>query len=156
MASVLLMARQYASAERAARHALSLDDGFPRAHFWAGWSLLLQGRHAEALADFDREPTEWMRLTGRAMALSQMGEIERARAELAVLAERHGDAMSYQGAQISASLGDRDEAFRWLRNAQRHKDPGLMAFVFVDPMLDPLRTDPRWHELVRDLGFVEN
>ena len=52
-----------------------------------------------------------------------------------------------------AALGDHDEAFRWLANARRVHDPGLMGQVFVDPILDPLRPDPRYDALLRELGF---
>jgi hypothetical protein len=67
-----------------------------------------------------------------------------------------GEAASYQYAQVNAVLGDRDEAFRWLATARRVKDPGLMGWVFQDPVMEPLRSDPRYDKLVRELGFVGN
>ena len=57
-------------------------------------------------------------------------------------------------AQINALLGDRDEVFRRLSSARRVRDPGLMGWVFPDPLLDPLRSDPRYDKLVRELGYV--
>jgi hypothetical protein len=54
----------------------------------------------------------------------------------------------------NAQLGDPDEAFKWLARAREIRDPGLTGNVYVDPILDPLRTDPRYDALVRDLGFA--
>ena len=82
-------------------------------------------------------------------------EKDLARAEMAAMlnAKNIGEAASYQFAEINARLGDRDEAFRWLAKAREIRDPGLTGNVFVDPILDPLRADPRYDALVRELGF---
>jgi hypothetical protein len=86
-------------------------------------------------------------------ALARKGDLARARKELKAYHEAIGDAASYQYAQISTLLGDHDEAFRWLANARRIHDPGLMGQVYDDPLLEPLRSDPRYVALVRELGF---
>jgi hypothetical protein len=41
-----------------------------------------------------------------------------------------------------------------LTRAFDHKHPGL-AQLLVDPFLDPLRGDPRFIELMKELGFVK-
>jgi hypothetical protein len=64
--------------------------------------------------------------------------------------------VAYQYATINAALGDPDEAFRWLAKAKEIRDPGLTGNVYVDPLLDPLRADPRYDALVRELGFIAN
>jgi hypothetical protein len=51
---------------------------------------------------------------------------------------------------ISTQLGDPDEAFKWLATARRVRDPGL-SLLLTDPMVDPLRKDPRFAQLVRGL-----
>jgi hypothetical protein len=73
---------------------------------------------------------------------------------MAAMRKRMGDDASYQYAEINAQLGNLDEAFRWLANARRVHDPGLMSGVYVDPLLDPLRADPRFDALMRELGFT--
>ena len=81
------------------------------------------------MREFEKEPIEWQRLTGLALAAAKLGHAERARAGLATALGRLGEAAAYQYAEINAQLGDRDEAFRWLGVAQRIKDPGLSIVV---------------------------
>ena len=82
-------------------------------------------------------------LTGLALVAAKLGNAEQARAGLATALGRLGEAAAYQYAEINAQLGDHDEAFRWLGVAQRIKDPGL-SIVVIDPLMDPLRDDPRY------------
>jgi tetratricopeptide (TPR) repeat protein len=51
-----------------------------------------------------------------------------------------------------AGLGDKDEAFAWLEKAyEEHR--GRLAWLHVDPLLEPLRSDPRFADLVRRVGL---
>jgi len=155
LSSALLNARQYDKAEAAARRAVELAADRPTVHGQVGYVLLMLRRPDEALAEFEAERVEWQRMTGRALVFAAKGEKEHARAEMdAMLKTKNiGEAASYQFAEINAQLGETDEAFRWLAKAREIRDPGLTSNVFVDPLLDPLRTDPRYDALVRELGF---
>lgn len=46
-------------------------------------------------------------------------------------------------------LGEMDKAFEQLEQAYRSHSYSLAAFVPVEPQYDPLRSDPRWADLVR-------
>ena len=54
-------------------------------------------------------------------------------------------------AAIYSALGDRDHAIAALeRGVQRHS---VLAVVFRDPQLDPIRSDPRFQPLLRRAGL---
>ena len=56
-------------------------------------------------------------------------------------------------ADVYATLGDKDRAFYWLDQAYAHRDligtGEPLDYILVDPMLHPLRSDPRFKDLVR-------
>jgi hypothetical protein len=58
----------------------------------------------------------------------------------------------YEIAIVQIGLGDKDEAFRYLEKGFRDRSV-CMPFTKVDPRLDPIRSDPRYGELVRRLAF---
>ncbi len=55
-------------------------------------------------------------------------------------------------AVLHTSLGDVDDAFRWLDAAVEERSPGSIL-LRVHPRLDPIRNDPRYLPLVRQLGL---
>ncbi len=54
-----------------------------------------------------------------------------------------------------ALLGEADQAFAWLERAYEERDHDLV-FLQTDPTLDPLRSDPRFQDLLRRIGFPES
>jgi len=63
-----------------------------------------------------------------------------------------GDAAAYQYAQIYAQWGKASQALAWLEKAMRLRDPGLI-YVKTDPLMDPLRREPRFQAAERALKF---
>jgi TolB-like protein/Tfp pilus assembly protein PilF len=57
-------------------------------------------------------------------------------------------------ATLYADLGDKDQAFRWLHTAYQERD-WLLLSLKTDFLLDPLRSDPRFAELVRKVGLPQ-
>ena len=53
---------------------------------------------------------------------------------------------------VHTGLGNTEEAFAWLEKAYEEHD-GLLIFLKVDPIFDPLRSEPRFISLLRKLGF---
>ena len=153
LSNVLYFARQYRESESAVRHAMSLAPSRPGGHYYLGLVLMMQGRNDEALAECNQESIGWQRMTCRGLAFARMGKVDLARSVISDLQKDSGDAASYQFAQMNALLGDHDEAFRWFAVGRRIHDPGLMGQVYVDPMIDGLRSDPRYDALIQELGF---
>ncbi len=57
-------------------------------------------------------------------------------------------------AQAYCQLGDKDKAFTWLNKAYEAREISLMNLK-VDPVFKPLRSDPRYADLVRRIGFPQ-
>jgi len=58
----------------------------------------------------------------------------------------------YFTAQIYAQLGDKEQAFAWLEKAYEKHD-GRIYRLKVEPLLDPLRNDPRFGDLLRRMNL---
>jgi len=50
-------------------------------------------------------------------------------------------------------LDDKDQAFAWLEKAFAERSAGL-TFLKAEPMFDPIRSDPRFQDLLRRVGFA--
>jgi hypothetical protein len=55
-------------------------------------------------------------------------------------------------AGIPTALGDKDQAFAWLEKAYQVR-AGNVPFIKVEPKFDPLRSDPRFIDLLRRMGL---
>jgi serine/threonine-protein kinase len=150
---ILVLLRQYPAAIDSARKALELaPDGFS-ARMSVGQSLVLLGRYDEARSEFAAIPADdLIRLTGEAVIAARTGDIPSAERMIGRMRQLHGALGSYQYAEVYAQAGEKDRAFAELANAFAAKDPGL-ASLRVDPLLDPIRSDPRYPPLVRALDF---
>ena len=58
----------------------------------------------------------------------------------------------YRIATIYAVLGEKDEAFKWLEKGVAEYD-GQMDCLKMDPIVDPLRSDPRFQALLHRMNF---
>ena len=79
-----------------------------------------------------------------------LGQHADAEAQFAKLKASQADTASYQYAEIYAQWGDMQQALRWLGSALQARDSGL-AELRVDPLLDPLRNQPRCQAVERQL-----
>jgi tetratricopeptide (TPR) repeat protein len=61
---------------------------------------------------------------------------------------------AYFIAQAYADLAEKDQAFQWLNTAYQEHDEHLM-WLETDFVLDPIRSDPRFTELVRKVGLPQ-
>ena len=57
-------------------------------------------------------------------------------------------------ARIYANLGEPDRAMEWLERTYEVNRPAIIL-ISTDPALDPLREDPRFHDLLGRVGLAE-
>jgi serine/threonine-protein kinase len=155
VANVLFLAGKFDEAVKQCRKALELDPGAVAAHTVLRWAYELKGMHNEALAAFEQErsfagdtPTTHAK---RAHVLAAIGKREEAQAILnEIISKRNQNwVTAYEIAIIYTWIGDLDNAFRWLAQAEREHAVGF-TFVRVDPHLARLRSDPRFADLLRE------
>ncbi len=58
-------------------------------------------------------------------------------------------------AAVYAALGDADATFEWLEKAYERRSITL-SWIRVNPGFDPIRSDPRFQDLLRRIGFPES
>ena len=61
----------------------------------------------------------------------------------------------YLSALISSALGDKDEAFRLLEKSYEYKE-WFFPWLNSDARFNPLRSDPRFKQLLQNLSFIES
>jgi TolB-like protein/Tfp pilus assembly protein PilF len=151
-ASIEYAARRYAESIPHARKALKLNPHMSRANAAIGDALFMLGRNEEARAAYTAEPVEDFRLTGIAIVEHRLGNTEPANAARSKLVAELGDRVLYQQAQLQAQWGERDAAIERLEKAREIGDSGLI-YLRNDPLLDPIREDPRFARLLASMGF---
>jgi hypothetical protein len=55
-------------------------------------------------------------------------------------------------ATIYLGLGDRDRVFAWLEKTYADRDLIALSSMRLDPIWDPIRSDPRFADLMRRIG----
>ena len=144
------------------RKVLELDPGYAGAHVNIAQAYLSQGRFDDALASLetvsrlvpDRQPPDIVEKlrTGYAAGGGPGywgAMLEEAGTRIDDLGpDAHGDM-----AQACAQLGRADEAFDHLKQALEGHLPQAWQKV-MDPLLEPLRSDPRFEEMRRSLGLA--
>lgn len=156
---VLNLARRYGEAEMQARNLIAMDSAGAGPHFRLGSVLLQTGRYAEAAAAFETvmrlSPSARQRAVPMlAYTYAAAGEHARA-AGLRPEIERGVRDLTISGYFAAAYFGamrDNDRAFALLEDLAAQRQSCLQD-VAVDPVMDPLRSDPRFARLVTQVGL---
>jgi non-specific serine/threonine protein kinase len=140
---------------------LDLERNFPLGHFLFGLALVRDGKNEEAVKEFEQtvqsSPESPVYRSMLAYVYAQTGRIEEARKILGdVIQEAKTDRASWQDvAGIYAGLGEKDHAFVALEMASRRRD-SRMTMLLDHEALVPLRSDPRFSDLVRRVGLPQH
>jgi tetratricopeptide (TPR) repeat protein len=150
-------ARRFEQAAESGRRLLERDPNFPSGHLMAAVALAKLGKDREAMGHFRTAA----RLDERgylAMSLAHgyalLGPRQEAYRILEKMVALSGTRYicAYEVASAYAALGENDRAFYWFRKAVQDRSECLV-WTKVSPWLDPVRSDPRFEELLRQVGF---
>jgi TolB-like protein/DNA-binding winged helix-turn-helix (wHTH) protein/tetratricopeptide (TPR) repeat protein len=128
---------------------------------WMAFTYLQKGMHKEALATV-RDAEKLLGNNSQAIAnaghvygrLGLRSDALRMLKRVEELAAQHPVALPVRRAIVYAGLGDHDKAFALLEEAFRQKSPYLFNIQFL-PSFEPLRSDPRYHDLKRRMNFPD-
>jgi tetratricopeptide (TPR) repeat protein len=156
---ILYLSRQYDQAIEVYRRALALDPGFRVARFHLGEAYQQKAMYEEAIAEFHKvmslsKDPNTLALLGHAYAVS--GKKDRAQGILGELKKIHerDPHLFLQIAIVYEGLGEKEQAFEWLEKGAE-PEAGSLTFLKVDPILDGLRSDPRFNQLLNRLGLAD-
>lgn len=152
LGGALYVARRYAEAAAAFAESNTLNPEFKSSYGRRGLALLELGDLQGARASCESRRDYWLSQQCLAVVYEKLGRDADAQAELGKMQAALGDSAAYQYATVYAQWGDRAKALQWLDTAMRLRDPGLEGLK-VDPLMDPLRREPRFHAILRELNF---
>jgi TolB-like protein/DNA-binding winged helix-turn-helix (wHTH) protein/Flp pilus assembly protein TadD len=152
---LLYDAKQFDRAIAQYQRAIVLDPKLQFLHLNIGWAYAHQGLHEAAVKEWSRH---WEHIPAASKILNRAYERSGYRGYLrAQLGKEFAEAFKplafsdYQRTVIYTELGDNDHAFDSLDKAVKQHDEDLEE-VWVDPDLEKLRSDPRFHDFVLRCG----
>jgi TolB-like protein/DNA-binding winged helix-turn-helix (wHTH) protein/Flp pilus assembly protein TadD len=158
LAELLALAHFDDESIRQSLKTIEMDPNFGLAHNHLGQAYLQKHMNDKAVVELQ----EAVRLSGGSatcianLARAYMASGKKSDAEtlLSNLKKRSNPGQSYapEIAAIYVALGDTDNAMSWLEKGYDERfNPG----VLIRPGFDPLRSDPRFQDLVRRTGFPQ-
>jgi len=139
-------------AREIARRTLELFPEHSHAARTLGFALLLETRLDEAQAAFQRSSSEPFREMGTALVEHARGHARESQQALEHIIATSGKESTYQIAEVYAFRGQRERAFEWLERSLALQDAG-MRYLKHDPLLRPLRADPRYVTLLKKMNL---
>ena len=156
---ILFCARHYDEAKQEVRSVLALDPNDSNALWTLGYILVANHQPEEAIAVLEKALAHSEHSPGvigvLINAYAQAGRRTEGLRLLAELKEK-GKQTGFvpAGAFVNAYLGlrENDQAFAWLEQAYQEQS-NVLQFLKVHPFFDPIRSDPRFTDLVRRVGL---
>jgi TolB-like protein/lipoprotein NlpI len=145
-------ARRYEEAIEVLSGGINLDPHDKAFYTYRGFAYYalgaLESARASCETNRDYSGNQWC----LAVTYDKLGKHAEAEAEIAKLKASFGDVMAYQYATFYAQRGDKPKALEWLETALRLRDAGLES-LRSDSLLDPIRQEPRFQAVIRELKF---
>jgi tetratricopeptide (TPR) repeat protein len=155
---VFYHARRYEQAIEHCLKALEMDPYFRQARIQLGLCYAQETRFPEAVAELQKA----LSLSRDAVALADLGYVyaisgDRAQAQKMLVevmeVSRRRYVSSFDIAKIHIGLADKDAAFEWLDRAYEEQTD-VLRNLKVDPIMDSLRADPRFQDLLKRMGLA--
>ena len=156
---VYYLARDFDTARQYCDRCLTLDSNFPWAHVIMGRLEIQRGRLDEAISALKTSKIRIVSDAYLGFAYGASQRHERAREILSDLEKacKTGLGSAYFLALVHLGLGENDQALSCLEVADKERPAATVLTTWwrPDPMWDPLRSDPRFQDLVRGMNFPE-
>jgi TolB-like protein/DNA-binding winged helix-turn-helix (wHTH) protein/Tfp pilus assembly protein PilF len=150
-------AGKHEEAERQARRVLGWEPRFGIMRSALGLNLAERGKFSEAIQELEKAvesqkvPTTMAWLAQGYATAGRTGDAERAITDLVALAKTQY-VCPFEVASAFTVLGRKEEAFTWMNKGVVDR-ADCMIWLGTEPWLDPLRRDPRYTTLVRQVGL---
>jgi TolB-like protein/Flp pilus assembly protein TadD len=153
---IYYFSRQYDQALSLIRRVRALDINPPDWSFLLGDVYAEKGMFSESIKEFRKSGDGPDCLGHLGNAYARAGRVNAALRTISQLEQnvRKDGVGRYEIALVYAGLGKKQEAFKWLEESYNAHDVGLV-YLKIDPCLDPLRSDPRFRDLVRRVGLTQ-
>jgi len=151
-------ARRYDQAIDEYRSVSELDSDPSFTSYWLWMAYEQKGEYDKALAEFRKLLPVSFVADGAAKLKGNLGRegycavMQDQLTRIQKLSAR-GILSSMDIAAVYTLLGEKDQAFKWLENAYRERTSRLPC-IKIDPRFDPLRSDPRFQDLLRRMNLA--
>lgn len=148
--------RQYDNAIEELQTINEMAPGFPNPYFWKGAAYLEKKDYKQATEAFQKSVSFSHRapvaLSGLGICFARAGKKQEAKNVLTELLElsKKRYVPEFFLACLYGALGKKDEAFASLEKAYQERANGLSVIKAI-PLVDDLRSDPRFDELLERL-----
>ena len=148
------ISRRYDEAAAAFEEVITLDPDASRAYAWRGLAYYGLGDFQSARSSCEaRGQKVWPRFCLE-LVYDKLGRHADAEATFTKVRAEVGDAAAYQYAEMYTQWGNTPRALEWLQTAVRVHDKGV-RWLKRDPLMDPLRKEPGFQAIERELKFPE-
>jgi tetratricopeptide (TPR) repeat protein len=153
------LGRRFDEAIVQGRKAVEMFPNFFLGHVALGEALFEKGEHSKGIEELEKGTTVDSSSNfsgGLAYCYAKAGRKDDARKLLAKLKQQSNEryVAAFWIAVTYVGLGEKDEAFAWLEKGYEDRS-WFLVWIKMDPRLDSLRSDPRFTDLMRRIGFPE-